>query len=81
MKIAERRFVERTLQKTKYGCKKYGSFKYGVNIKESLVEDEPINVGETIEYATEYLGEKKGIVVKQSFNVFNGLLVKDCIVR
>lgn len=44
-------------------------------------ESEIINVGDKIKYETEYLGEMEGIVIRQSFNLNGGLIIKDSVVK
>lgn len=38
-------------------------------------------VGDFISYETDYLGTKSGIIVKQSFSLSGGILVKDSVIR
>ena len=38
-------------------------------------------VGDLIDYDTEYVGHKMGMIVKQSFNLNGGALIKDSVVR
>lgn len=71
------KIVENRTKKTsgaKYGEVKYGSAKYG----SVYMETKTIYVGDVISFETEYLGDKKARVVKQSFNLNGGILVKDC---
>ena len=61
---------------------KYGSGrKYGENVPNEVTYDDPVNVGETITTETEYLGKIEGVVVKQSFNLNGGIIIKDTIMR
>lgn len=39
------------------------------------------NVGDLISYETEYLGKKTGRIIRQSFSLVGGMLVKDSVVR
>lgn len=64
----------------KYGEKKYGEFKYGErNI--IITRDQIVNVGDLIEQQTEYLGNVRGRVIKQTYNLNGGIIIKDTIVR
>ena len=38
-------------------------------------------VGDLISYETEYLGNKTGRIIRQSFSLVGGMLVKDSVVR
>ena len=62
----------------KYGQKKYGTFKYGGKIL-TTTKDEPVAVGEKIVAQTEYLGNVEGRVVKQTFNLNGGIVIKDSV--
>lgn len=65
-----------------YGSAKYGEFLYGGlarSITRSLIYDEPVNCGEVITTETEYLGEITGRVIKQSFNLNGGIIIKDTV--
>lgn len=69
-----------TIRKSvKYGSSKYGSFKYGQNVLR--VYDKTVNVGDLIETETEYLGNIQGRVIKQTFNLNGGIIIKDTIMR
>lgn len=57
-----------------YGSSLYGQSKYG-KIKLSTA------VGDLIKYETEYLGDKTGRIIKQSFALVGGMLIKDSVVR
>ena len=43
--------------------------------------DQPTNVGDIINFETEYLGSKTGRIIKQAFGLNGGILVKDSVVR
>ena len=43
--------------------------------------DSPVNVGDTIYASTEYSGDVKGVVIKQTFNLNGGTLVKQTIMK
>jgi hypothetical protein len=61
----------------------YGSFLYGTSYykKGSFTSTKDTSVGDLISYQTEYLGNKQGRIIKQSFALNGGILVKDSIVR
>jgi hypothetical protein len=64
----------------KYGTEKYGTFKYGSREK-IVVYDETTNVGDNISCETEFLGELSGRIVKQSFSLNGGIIIKDTQLR
>lgn len=43
--------------------------------------DTPISVGEKIEAATEYLGDVEGRIIKQSFNLNGGIIIKEAVLK
>ena len=43
--------------------------------------DEPTTVGDFITFETDYLGQRQGRIIRQSFSLVGGILVKDSIVR
>lgn len=61
-----------------YGSSLYGEAKYG---NENAQVQLATTVGDLIKYETEYLGDKIGRIVKQSFALVGGILIKDSIVR
>lgn len=61
-----------------YGSYLYGEAKYG---NENAQVQLATTVGDLIKYETEYLGDKIGRIVKQSFALVGGILIKDSIVR
>ncbi len=65
----------------KYGQKKYGTFKYGEKYPNIVTYDEPVNVGENIEAKTEYLGIVSGRIIKQSFALNGGIIIKEAVLR
>ena len=77
LKIVEGKNTIRKL--VKYGSAKYGSFKYGQNVLR--VYDKTVNVGDLIETETEYLGNIQGRVIKQTFNLNGGIIIKDTVMR
>jgi hypothetical protein len=64
----------------KYGEKKYGEFKYGQS-KSAIIYDKPVGVGDFVEIETEYLGNIQGRVIKQTFNLNGGIIIKDTVMR
>jgi hypothetical protein len=66
----------------------YGSSNYGVSkYKNAIVPlidyywDMPTNVSDNIMVETEYMGYLTGRIVKQTFNLNGGIIVKDSVVR
>lgn len=43
--------------------------------------DQPVNVGEVITSETEYLGEVTGRIVKQSFSLNGGIIIKEAVLK
>jgi hypothetical protein len=64
----------------RYGEKKYGDFKYA-QMKSEIIYDKPVNVGDFVRIETEYLGEIQARVIKQTFNLNGGIIIKDTIMR
>ena len=44
---------------------------------QGFIYDKKTNVGDVIEVETEYIGNRKGIIIKQSFNLNGGIIVKN----
>lgn len=65
----------------KYGQKKYGTFKYGEGTQSSVTYDNPVNVGETISAETEYLGVVTGTLIRQSFGLNGGIIIKEAVLK
>ena len=65
----------------KFGEKKYGSFKYGEEKKPLVIYDEPTDVGDIVNAPTDIFGRVEGRIVKQSFSLAGGILVKDSVLR
>ena len=65
----------------KYGQAKYGERKYGDTAGKIVEYDQPVNVGEVITSETEYLGSVAGRVIKQSFNLNGGIIVKEVVLK
>lgn len=64
----------------RYGENKYGSFKFGRS-GSGVAYDNPVSAGDLIEVETEYLGNIEGRIIKQSFNLNGGIIIKDTIMR
>lgn len=64
-----------------YGTVKYGEAKYGETGLHSVEYDKPVNVGEMIKAETEYLGNVSGRIIKQTFNLNGGIIVKEAVLR
>ena len=78
LKIVEGRHTKKSGEK--YGRDKYGLFKYG-NEPSGFEYDKTVNVGDLVEVETEYLGNIEGRIIKQSFNLNGGIIIKDTIMR
>lgn len=78
LKIVEGRHTKKNGEK--YGRDKYGLFKYG-NEPSGFEYDKTVNVGDLVEVETEYLGNIEGRIIKQSFNLNGGIIIKDTIMR
>ena len=79
-KIAERKYISGG-EVARYGSVKYGLHKYGKKLPVEITYDSNIILGEKIRYKTEYLGEKEGRVVRQSYNLNGGIIIKDCVIK
>ena len=55
--------------------------KYGSKTDKITYYDEPVFVGDRIKSETEYSGNVIGTIVKQSFNLNGGVVIKDCILK
>lgn len=64
-----------------YGERLYGEFKYGEKSKNEIIYDQAVNVGESIEAETEYLGIVGGIIIKQTFGLNGGIIIKDAVLK
>lgn len=61
-------------------CYNYLVDRRTVNMKVIDLND-TMNAGDKVEVETQYLGNKEGRIIKQSFNLNSGMLVKDMIVK
>lgn len=71
--------LHKKAEKSIYGTFAYGSRKYGYTIYER--EPKATKVGDYIEYETDFMGKKSGRIIKQSYALVGGVLVKDSVVR
>lgn len=60
-----------------YGEMEYGTFEYNQKAPDILEYDEPVKLGEFIGAETEYLGTVSGRLIKQSFNLNGGIIIKE----
>ena len=65
----------------RYGQAKYGTIKYGEKTPKIVTYDEPVNIGENINAETEYLGTVGGRIIKLSFSLNGGILVKEAVLK
>ena len=82
MKIAERRHISGN-DFIKYGTGlKYGSgIKYGQRAPREVSYDQAVNVGDWLEYDTEYYGTKQGRLIEQKYSIVGGMLAKEVVVK
>lgn len=75
-----------------YGSGKYGSIVYGYaatrNLKTSAKSasqeynyDKPVKVGEIVRFNTEYLGKMDGLILKQTYNLNGGIIIKNSEIK
>lgn len=65
----------------RYGRVVFGSAKYGVKASDVVTYDKTVNVGDNLNFETEYLGDGNGTLIKQSFGLNGNILVKDVILK
>lgn len=80
MKIVDGKHREKP-KSSKYGESKYGEALYGVSSVDVIVPHTPTSVGDLIEYETALSTVKKGRIIRQSFSLGGGILIKDSVVR
>lgn len=80
LKIVEGKHIIVT-EPTKYGEAKYGTFIYGLPSSKEIIYDKEVNVGDKIIAKTEYLGDVVGTLIKQTFSLGGGIIVKDAVLR
>lgn len=51
------------------------------NVGDDVISDKVVNVGDIITTQTEYLGEITGRIIKQTFNLNGGIIIKEAIVK
>lgn len=82
LKIVEGKHVQYG-EPYKYGTGlKYGTgIKYGGKYPNVITYDEPVNIGDVIISETEYLGDVTGRVIKQTFGLNGGIIIKDTVLK
>ncbi len=65
----------------KWGQKKWGSFKWGGKHPNIVTYDPVVNIGENINAETEYLGIVSGRIIKQSFALNGGIIIKEAVLK
>lgn len=65
----------------RYGDAKYGEIKYRQLTEKIVTYDKPVNLGEVITCKTEYMGDIIGRIIKQSFNLNGGIIIKEAVLR
>jgi hypothetical protein len=74
---------EAKTEKSIYGIATYGLTTYTGYDKSSraVVKDQSTEVGQIIDVETEYLGVNQGRILRQSYNLNGGILIKDTILK
>ena len=74
---------EAKTEKSIYGIATYGLSTYMGYAKSSrsVVKDQITEVGQVIDVETEYLGVNQGRILRQSYNLNGGILIKDTILK
>jgi hypothetical protein len=80
LRIVEGKHIIET-EPIKYGEAKYGTFIYGLSPTREVTYDQEVNVGEKLRAETEYLGDVVGTLIKQTFNLNGGIIIKDAVLR
>lgn len=67
----------------KYGQAKYGTFKYGSTASDLKVVtyEQVVNVGDSITAETAYLGDVTGRIIKETFNLNGGIIIKEAVLK
>ena len=66
----------------RYGEIKYGEIRYGGRRIDPIVEyDTPTTVGEVVSCETGYLGVLDGRILKQTFSLNGGIIIKDTVIK
>lgn len=80
LKIVEGKHVKYG-ETIKWGERKWGAFKWGEKNPNIVTYDQAVNIGENIEAKTEYLGVVSGRLIKQSFNLNGGIIIKEAVLK
>lgn len=80
LKIVEARHISGD-EIYRYGEAKYGLIKYGQKTEKIITYDNPVSVGDVITSETEYLGDITGRIIKQTFNLNGGTIIKEAVLR
>jgi hypothetical protein len=65
----------------RYGQIKYGDAKYGASSPLTIIYDKVTNVGDLVKIENKDSEAIEGIIIKQTFNLNGGIIIKDSIVR
>jgi hypothetical protein len=80
LKISEKKHLS-SPQIFTYGSAVYGEAKYGGLLPRTVSYDDPVFVGDAIKAETEYLGSVQGRVIRLSFSLGNGSVVKEAVLK
>lgn len=64
-----------------YGTFEYGSQKYGTPLQKETFYDDEVSVGDFVESETEYLGNINGRIIRQTFNLNGGIIIKKAVLK
>lgn len=65
----------------KWGTMKWRTFKWGGNTPKIVTYDQEVNIGDNLNAETEYLGIVSGRVIKQTFKLNGGIIIKEAILK
>ena len=65
----------------KYGQKKYGQFKYGEKSRDLVIYDKPTKVGDIVIVPFEFSDKKEARIIRQTFSLAGGIIIKDSELR
>lgn len=68
-------------KKIKWGEFTWGNIKWGQKTPKIIEYDKPVKLGDMIKVETEYMGIVEGRVIKQSYNLNGGIIVKEVVVK
>lgn len=68
-------------ERIKYGTALYGSVKYGGRFDPIVTYDKRVNVGEKISFPKYKNSKSDGTIIKQSFNLNGGIIIKEAVVK